>query len=141
MMATTPEFAAARTPSAWRQKLAGFWRWWTHEIAQLLPERFSGLTGSARVPLVSMSNDELTLLEPHTNMGSGDAYIAWGGLDSERRRAALRKLLERAGETRGRVRLRLGRDEALVRRVSLPAATEENLAQVLTFEMDRLTPF
>ena len=35
----------------------------------------------------------------------------------------------------------LGKQEALVRRATMPAATEENLAQVLSFEMDRLTPF
>ena len=58
-----------------------------------------------------------------------------------RRKAAVRSLLERAGETRGRARVALGRDEALVRRVTMPAATEENLRQVLEFEMDRLTPF
>ena len=53
----------------------------------------------------------------------------------------LKGLLERAGETRGRVRICLDRDEALLRRVTMPAATEENLRQVLAFEMDRLTPF
>jgi general secretion pathway protein L len=50
-------------------------------------------------------------------------------------------LLERAGETRGRARTMLAPGEALVRRTTMPAATEENLAQVLAFEMDRLTPF
>ena len=62
-------------------------------------------------------------------------------LDPVAQRSAMRNLLDRAGETRARVRLCLGRDEALVRRVTLPAATEENLGQVLGFEMDRLTPF
>ena len=53
----------------------------------------------------------------------------------------MRSLLERNGELRGRARVALGPDEALVRRVTMPAATEENLRQVLEFEMDRLTPF
>jgi general secretion pathway protein L len=39
------------------------------------------------------------------------------------------------------LRLCLDRDESLLRRVSLPLATEENLSQVLAFEMDRLSPF
>src|SRR5207247_4977095 len=67
--------------------------------------------------------------------------IAMDTLEPAVQRNALRQLLEAAGETRGRVRLCLAREEALVRRVSLPAATEENLEQVLGFEMDRLTPF
>jgi general secretion pathway protein L len=51
------------------------------------------------------------------------------------------QMLERAGETQGRARLGLGRDQALVRRVTMPAATEENLREVVGFEMDRITPF
>jgi general secretion pathway protein L len=62
-------------------------------------------------------------------------------LDNVAQRAALRRLLEGAGETRGRVRLCLAREESLTRRVTLPAATEENLEQVIGYEMDRLTPF
>ncbi len=70
-----------------------------------------------------------------------DTRIDLAAMDEQRRRAALAQLLERAGETRGRLRVRLGHGEALVRRVTMPAATEENLRQVLAFEMDRLTPF
>jgi general secretion pathway protein L len=62
-------------------------------------------------------------------------------LDLQGQRNAIRQLLEGAGETHSRARLCLTREEALVRRVTLPAATEENLEQVLGFEMDRLTPF
>jgi general secretion pathway protein L len=70
-----------------------------------------------------------------------ETNVALTGLDEPRRRAAVRSLLERAGESRGRARICLEQDEALVRRVNMPAATEENLRQVLAFEMDRLTPF
>jgi general secretion pathway protein L len=62
-------------------------------------------------------------------------------LDNVAQRASLQRLLEGAGETRGRVRLCLAREESLSRRVTLPAATEENLEQVIGYEMDRLTPF
>ncbi len=40
-----------------------------------------------------------------------------------------------------RVRIRFDPSRALTREVELPIATEENLAQVLRFEMERLTPF
>ncbi len=139
-MAAVPEIAAARARPAWRQKLTAFWRWWTGELAQAVPERLALLRGATRVPQVSIEGDELVLVEPRSAV-SADARVALETLDATRRRAAVRALLERAGETRGRARLCLAHQEALVRRVTMPAATEENLRQVLSFEMDRLTPF
>lgn len=139
-MASSTDTMAPRAASAMRQKMHAFWRWWTQEIAQLVPERFAALGGAGRVPLVAIDAGELVLVEPR-GVASPDARVDVASLDDARGRAALRTLLERAGETRGRVRLCLEHVEALVRRVTLPAATEENLRQVLAFEMDRLTPF
>jgi len=139
-MATLPEMSAARRVPAWRQKLDAFWRWWIGELAGLVPERLAALGGAARVPLVSLSSSELVLLEPASAVGP-DARVDLAALDESARRDATRRLLERAGETRARVRLCLEPLESLVRRVRMPAATEENLRQVVAFEMDRLTPF
>ena len=101
---------------AWRQKLASFWRWWTDELAQVAPERFASLRGVARVPQLALEGDDLVLVEPRSAAGS-DARVALATLDPQRCRLAVRSLLERAGETRGRVRVSLSHDEALVRRV------------------------
>ncbi len=122
-----------------RGRLAAFWSWWTGEIAQLVFERFGALRGAASVPLVAFEGEEVVLVEPRAAVGPQSRLDL--SLDEPRRRAAFRALLERAGETRQRVRLCLGRAEALLRRASMPVATEENLRQVLAFEMDRLTPF
>ncbi|HUP29692.1 MAG TPA: pilus assembly protein PilM [Usitatibacter sp.] len=138
-MAALPETAARPRP-AWRQKLSAFWRWWTGELAQAMPERLALLRGATRVPQVALEGEELVLVEPRAAV-SPDTRVTLEGLDATRRRSAVRALLERAGETRGRARLCLAHQEALVRRVTMPAATEENLRQVLGFEMDRLTPF
>jgi len=138
-MAALQESIAAKPPQ-WRQKLAAFWRWWTGELTHLLPERFAQLGGRARIPVVEMAGDELVLVEPRSAVGP-QSRVSVTALDEAQRRSALRSLLERAGEQRGRVRVCLCQGEALVRRVTMPAATEENLAQVLAFEMDRLTPF
>ena len=92
------------------------------------------------VPVLALEGGEVFLVEPKSAAGAA-ARVALQALDPNQSRAAVRAMLERAGETRGRARVRLARDEALVRRVSMPAATEENLAQVVGFEMDRLTPF
>ena len=138
-MASTPEFGSASAATPVRHKVAAFWRWWSGEIARLVPERFSMLRGGARAPLIALEGDDVVLAAPAP--GGGEARAVLGPLDEARRKAAVRALLERAGETRTRARLALGHDEALVRKVTMPAATEENLRQVLAFEMDRLTPF
>jgi len=135
-MAATPE-AFARPVPPWRHKLAAFWRWWTGELGVMLPER---LARGTRVPVVAFEGDDVVLVEPRSAAGP-NARVAVSTLEPGPARAAIRQMLERAGETRGRARLRLPREQALVRRVTMPAATEENLSQVVAFEMDRLTPF
>lgn len=137
-MASSPISAGSPAP-AWRQKLEAFWRWWTGELAQMVPERFAALGGATRVPQVAVEGDHLLLVEPRA-AGASQESVALAQ-DPSQARGAVRKMLERAGEARGRARLVLAKDEALVRRATMPAATEENLAQVLSFEMDRLTPF
>ncbi len=139
-MAAVQEPVTAKAAPPWRQKLALFWRWWTGELVHLLPERFAQLGGRTRLPVVEMAGDELILVEPKSAVGP-QTRVAIAALDEPQRRQALRSLLERAGEQRQRVRVCLCHGEALVRRVTVPAATEENLSQVLAFEMDRLTPF
>jgi general secretion pathway protein L len=138
-MATNAEALSGRPRPAWRARLSSFWRWWSGELRALVPERFAALGGVARVPRVALRDGELALVD--SRGGTPPAAVAMEVLDASSQRSALRQLLESVGETRGRVRLCLQREEALVRRVTLPAATEENLEQVLGFEMDRLTPF
>jgi general secretion pathway protein L len=138
-MAISPDFTPVRATPAWRQKLAAFWRWWAGEVSRLVPERFSMLRGAGRSPIVAIDGDDVTLVDARGV--TGETRITLAPLDEPHRRSALRTLLERAGETRARARIALNHDEALSRRVTMPGATEENLSQVLAFEMDRLTPF
>jgi general secretion pathway protein L len=140
-MAASPDLPSSRPVPAWRQRASAFWRWWIGELSRLLPERFALLRGGGGVPMLSLEGEEVRLIEGYGATTPGDKSIVIGPLDESRRRAAVRALLERSGETRARARVALGRDDVLVRRVSMPAATEENLAQVLGFEMDRLSPF
>jgi general secretion pathway protein L len=135
-MATTSENLAKRPQAAAAERLAAFWRWWSGELVQLVPEAISPQGRMSRLPLVAIEAEIVTLVgapEP--------ASVDLSSMDSVRARAAVRGLLDRAGETRGRARLALGREHVLLRRVTLPLATEENLSQVVGFEMDRLTPF
>jgi general secretion pathway protein L len=130
---------AARPTPAWRIKANAFWRWWTGELSQLVPERFAIFGRGDRAPMLAIRDGEASIADARPGITSHRTAI--GSLEPAQRRAAVRTLLERAGEQRGRARATLGPDDALVRRVAMPAATEENLRQVLEFEMDRLTPF
>jgi general secretion pathway protein L len=132
-MAAIPDSGLRPLPP-WRAKLERFWRWWSGELLAMAP----ALAGAARAPLVALEGTTLVLLDPHPQ---GETRVDLADMDPTRAAAAVRSLLERAGETRGRARVALAPREALVRRVKMPAATEENLGSVLGFEMDRLTPF
>ena len=138
-MAAMADNTPPRTPPRWRVQLESFWRWWAGELMQAAPERLAMLRGGDRAPLLAVEGDEAVLLD--ARLASGSPRVSLAGLDEARRKAAVRGLLERAGEKRSRARACLAHGEVLMRRVTMPAATEENLRQVLGFEMDRLTPF
>ena len=135
-MAATPDFSATR---ASQRSFSSLWRWWRGEVSRMLPDHLALLGGATSTPLLMLEGDEAIAVDPRGDNVERRASLA--GLDEPHRRAAVRSLLDSLGETRARARAALRADEALVRRVTLPAATEENLAQVLAFEMDRLSPF
>ena len=139
-MASTQATLGTRLAPA-RLKAQRFWRWWTGELLALVPERFTAFAGAGRVPLVGLEEGALVVLDPSTGEVAAEGRIEISGLEPGQAAARVRSALERLGEARGRVRLALASGAALVRRVTMPAATEENLASVLGFEMDRLTPF
>ena len=138
-MAATSDLPRSQPLAEARRRIGNFWRWWSGELGAVFREQLPALRGGAGVPVLAFEGDEIVLVQPAPS--SGERRIDLRALDEARSRAAFRALLEAAGETRGRVRLRLHRGESLSRRVTMPAATEENLRQVLSFEMDRLTPF
>lgn len=114
---------------AWR----GFWHWWLSELGACLPAWLKGWLGvGARGGWLLREDgawqlyrdprpdaDPVGSLDPETGEGEG---------------AALR--LARTG-----VYLGLDPRHVLIREVELPLAAEENLRDVLGFEMDRHTPF
>ncbi|HXF77250.1 MAG TPA: pilus assembly protein PilM [Usitatibacter sp.] len=137
-MSAKPETAMPRDASMLRQKAESFWRWWTAELAGMLPERLAMLGGGDRAPMIVLEDGDAVVVGSRLQHPGERASLT--GLDEARRKAAVRALLERAGESRMRARAVLEPGEVLVRRATMPLATEENLRQVLSFEMDRLTP-
>jgi len=119
--------------------LAGFWSWWIAELSGILPKsvRAAVLPGVERLYL------ELNGTELIASQGTSESTHEIGRypLDTEALQPEqAQELEELAGRSR-EVVLCLPADKVLVKTLTLPLATEENLREVLGFEMDRQTPF
>jgi general secretion pathway protein L len=114
-------------------RLRSFWRWWSGELVELLPEKLQKAIAQRQQKLyVEPDNDRLLL-----SLGNHAAQ-----------REILRLPLDAADaedediprEVQQTIVL-LPDDKVLAKRITLPAAAEENLREVLGFEMDLHTPF
>lgn len=124
-----------------RRLAASFISWWFGELKALLPAQLmSWLSPPVNELVLELTGRRLTLR--HRN---GKAERALGSVeidgDPEIAKSALRPLIDDLDLDHLLVSLRLPSDFALRKVVDLPAAAEENLRQVLAFELDRLTPF
>jgi general secretion pathway protein L len=118
-----------------RRALIAAWSWWTAELSRMLPAGLQELLGrSGRKVLLSPKADELAA---HEKFGDQTAEIARIRLDAAADQQVSPTVLARLDG--GVIVLPPGK--SLVKRITLPAATEENLRGVLEFEMDRETPF
>ncbi|MES9971169.1 MAG: PilN domain-containing protein [Candidatus Thiodiazotropha sp.] len=117
-----------------RYQLTSFWFWWIGEISMLLPEPVRALLRGGKPAQLLYKDETLRIV----NQGVSGAEVAENYLrvidfnDSEHRR-----VLNSASE----IRLCLEPKKYLFKKVTLPIETEENLREVLAFEMDRQTPF
>lgn len=121
--------------------LLRFPRWWFAELAGLVPGRLRrALRERNRWVVFDLSRGELTV-----SRVTGDKTREVGRVDLSlapaARRSAVAKLARRLDLRNATLVLRLAEGEALRKRVELPLAAEENLRQVVSFEMDRQTPF
>ncbi|MBM4199856.1 MAG: PilN domain-containing protein [Gammaproteobacteria bacterium] len=118
---------------------AGFFRWWGDELAALVPTWLKKLFGGSRPVLVlkrATRGVEVTLWAAGRTENLGEF-----SLDEEGRARREDLMRQRIDVQHAEVLLDLTPSDSMVRRFRLPAATEENLAQVAGFELDRLTPF
>ena len=126
-----------------RQRASAFWRWWSGELALLLPARWKELSSlGGKGPLLSLSGDELIVHEVRLGRLVELERVKLSSLDPVGQRMALKNLLaKRQSSAAQSVRLCVDSTQYLKTSVQLPLATEENLREVLGFEMDRHTPF
>jgi len=129
--------------------LTALWRWWRDELAPLVPRRLRNAVGRIRMrPVLVWGESNAVLWVPEV-ADNGVAYkeaaqIPLSGDDDAAGRAAIEALSISAGAQwtdPTRVIVALPAEQVLRKTISLPAAVEDNLAQVLAYDLDRHTPF
>lgn len=117
-----------------------FFRWWKKELAFLLPESIRQAFSDKSGFLLLTAKDGFIELDYALGDEKPQA-LASLKLDDEGQAQyeALRLTDERIAKARPV--LRLGEHHAISRPLILPKAAEENLNQVMAYELDRYTPF
>jgi len=114
------------------RRAAEAWSWWIGELVAMLPDRLRTSLAAAR---------QQTFLQL-----SGSEVVVFHGSIERMQEIGKTPLTGTAGSVQvpadsRSVVLLLPPGQILCSTITLPAATEENLREVLTFEMDRQTPF
>ena len=126
--------------------LQRLFRWWIGELATFVPERLRRrLTPVTDKLVVLLGDGEATLcLETRQEVKTlGRVELRGDGEAPHRVAALLRQqgLARELGGGKAPVGLRLGAERALHTIVDLPLAAEANIEEVVSFELDRHTPF
>jgi general secretion pathway protein L len=128
------------SPAALLPSLSAAWRWWSGEIASLVPMslRQSLANGRGRQVLVLAADGTAELVQ----QGAGrEETLAQIDLDTTRLEEAREVLAAARQRSAIGAALRLPAETALSATMALPLAAEANLDQVVAFELDRRTPF
>lgn len=134
------QLARLRTRLA-KTPLPGFFSWWGRELLACLPERWRKvLTERSESLLLDLRGDEIVVWREH-DAGIREYARIRRDLAPEAQVAEFRRLREAIDDPMVRAVFCIPAERVLTRTLSLPAAAEDNLRQVLSFEMDRQTPF
>src|ERR1700686_1166319 len=138
--------------AAHRVGLPRFWRWWSAELAPLIPAASRGaMRRRLTRPVVEFGDGEAIFWRPQVVDGelrltevarvalSGEA----GDVAAAGRAAINAVATATAGEAMAtpKVVVALPPRQVMRKTLVLPAAVEENLAQALSYDLDRHTPF
>lgn len=119
-----------------------FWKWWTGELNALVPGSLKRLSGPGKLTYFSLVGAELAAGEVKAGQFVAHARVPLDHPEPGVLKTRVREALSKLGKLgNGRPALLLDRQQVLVRRAELPLAAEENLRQVVEFELDRLSPF
>lgn len=122
--------------------IAGFLRWWGRELGGLMPQFVRRiLSGDSGEAIFCFDGDTLRLSRRVDGKEQPVDTLDLNRHDPRSMARAVRALFGRMDRNRFGVTLRLAPGKALLKSIDLPIAAEENLREVVAFEMDRRTPF
>jgi general secretion pathway protein L len=139
-MATSFEKTLKSAQMRFARPLAEFFRWWGGELLGCLP---TGLRTRLSAPpaVVMLASDGSGWSAARVRGSKIEAQQAIELSDPANLRRVLGRLETLNDQPAERRVLCLRAEQVLRKRLTLPLAAEENVAQVLGFEMDRQTPF
>jgi general secretion pathway protein L len=139
---------------AYHLGLPRFWRWWTGELAPLVPAAPRGALQRRRArPIIEFGDGEAIVWRPELIEGAlkltrvaAIPLVGESAANAAAGRAAvssLSQLLQGSAPSPGapRVAVALPPRQMLRKQLVLPAAVEENLLRTLAYDLDRHTPF
>jgi general secretion pathway protein L len=122
--------------------IGGFLNWWWRELSGLVPGRLRRmLRGDRGEAIFCFDGDTLKLSRRVDRQERSLGEIDLREHDARTMARAARSKFGRLDLDRVMTTLRLAPGKALRKSIELPIAAEENLRQVVAFEMDRRTPF
>ena len=119
-----------------QQTIRQVWDWWLGELGAMLPADWRRHLQGQGKPLLISSEPQQCIIR----MGTYDQQPIALPLHSAPSGLVLQQLAELRSKV-SRIVLLLPNEQVLVKQLNLPDATAANLANVLKFEMDKLTPF
>lgn len=122
--------------------IAGFLAWWWRELRGLVPRRLRQVVSGGKGEAIFCFDGDAVRLS--RRMDGKERTLDDIDLTRHDPRSLLRLIRKRLGRAdldRVRMTLRLAPGKALRQSIDLPIAAEENLREVVAFEMDRRTPF
>jgi len=125
----------AKTP------LPRFFSWWRGELVGLLPERLRSLVDERPEELLIEMRPQEFGVWRLSNAGCAEFGQVSRELPVEDQKAEFERLRALVDDPQTRVYYCIPVERCLRREISMPAAAEDKLRQVLSFEMDRQTPF
>jgi general secretion pathway protein L len=121
--------------------LPGFFRWWGSQLVACLPARWRTLIEERPESLLlDLRGGEIIVWREHAERTNEYARIS-RSLPADAQSAEFQRLRNAIDDPGVRTVLCIPAERVLQRNLTLPAAAEDNLRQVLAFEMDRQTPF
>jgi general secretion pathway protein L len=117
------------------RQVLDFWFWWTNELMTAIPTTLRQLLFNSNKLVLNIEEGSIKI---YKIIGIKEEYITQIQ-DLDITTAKVNSLI--GGGNIAEKIVVIPHDQVLAKKVTFPIATEENIREVLSFEMDRLTPF